>query len=42
MEKVKVNYFWLVEDGKCFEEEIDVVNIGNGYVIIMINVEENE
>ncbi|MCC9021473.1 hypothetical protein [Bacillus nakamurai] len=42
MEKVKVNHLWLVEDGKRFEEEIDAVNIGNGYVITMTNVEEPE
>ncbi|ATL39075.1 hypothetical protein [Bacillus velezensis] len=42
MEKVKVNHLWLVEDGKRFEEEIDAVNIWNGHVITMTNVEENE
>ncbi|MEC2010516.1 hypothetical protein P9E43_08065, partial [Bacillus subtilis] len=42
MEKVKVNHLWLVEDGKRFEEEIDAINIGNGYVLIMTNGEDNE
>ncbi|MCY9061020.1 hypothetical protein MOE67_02045 [Bacillus inaquosorum] len=42
MEKVKVNHLWLVEDGKRFEEEIDAINIGNGYVITMTGGEDNE
>ncbi|WP_440614908.1 hypothetical protein [Bacillus subtilis] len=42
MEKVKVNHLWLVEDGKRFEEEIDAINIGNGYVLIMTSGEDNE
>ncbi|MED3000694.1 hypothetical protein P4265_16215 [Bacillus velezensis] len=40
MEKIKINHFYFMEEGKRIEETVEAIDLGNGYALTMTGKEE--
>ncbi|MEB4593925.1 hypothetical protein [Bacillus amyloliquefaciens] len=42
MEKIKINHFYFMEEGKRIEETVEAIDLGNGYALTMTDANEPE
>ncbi|KXZ17728.1 hypothetical protein P4T89_08495 [Bacillus nakamurai] len=40
MEKIKINHFYFMEEGKRIEETVEAIDLGNGYALTMTDATE--
>lgn len=40
MEKININHFYFMEEGKRIEETVEAIDLGNGYALTMTDATE--